>query len=108
MLGTGFVWPAFVAGLGSVMPPAELPVVLTVIMASEASVGTQIGAFVAFTFVVLAVIEIPLVGYLVKPEQTQAIMQQLHNWVWAHRQQLFQASLAILGIMLLFEGVGNL
>lgn len=49
MLQGDVVWPAFVVGVASSAPPFESVVALTVIMASGAEIGTQLGAFVVFT-----------------------------------------------------------
>ena len=108
MLTCGFIWPAYLAGLGSVTPPVECVVVFAVIMASGAAIGFQVGAFVAWTVVVLAVVEIPLVSYLVTPDKTQAMMLRLQNWIQAHRRQIFQVGLALLGVMLVVKGLGGL
>lgn len=81
MLQGDVVWPAFVVGVASSAPPFESVVALTVIMASGAEIGTQFGAFVVFTLLVLAVIEIPLVAYLAIPQQTQQVMLRFQDWV---------------------------
>ena len=103
-----FIWPACLAGLGSVTPPVECVVVFTVIMASGAAIGFQVGLFVAWTVVVLAVVEIPLVSYLAAPDKTQAMMLRLQNWIHAHRRQILQVGLALLGLMFVVKGVVSL
>jgi Sap, sulfolipid-1-addressing protein len=108
MLTGGFIWPAYLAGIGSVTPPVESVVVFTIIMASGATIGFQVGAFVAWTVVVLAIVEIPLVSYLMAPDKTQAMMLRLQNWTQAHRWQVFQVGLVSLGVMLVVKGVRSL
>ena len=108
LLTSGFIWPAYLAGLGSVTPPDCLIVVFTIILASGAAAGSQVGAFVAWTVMVLAVVEIPLVSYLVWPDKTQAVMLRLHNWIHAHRRQIFQVSLVLLGVTFMVKGMGRL
>jgi hypothetical protein len=81
--------------------------VLTVIMASGAAIGTQVSAFVAFTVLVLAVIEIPLVSYLVTPEKTEAVMLQVQNWIRTHRRRIFETMLAVAGVVLVVKGIGS-
>lgn len=88
MLQGDVVWPAFVVGVASSAPPFESVVALTVIMASGAEIGTQFGAFVVFTLLVLAVIEIPLVAYLAIPQQTQQVMLRFQDWVRSNRRQI--------------------
>lgn len=108
MLECGFIWAAFVIGLGQATPPVDTLLVLTVIMASGAAIGTQVSAFVAFTVLVLAVIEIPLVSYLATPEKTQAAMLQVQNWIRTRRRRIFETMFAVAGVVLVVKGIGSL
>jgi Sap, sulfolipid-1-addressing protein len=99
-----FLWVAFVAGLGSATNPVEFLMALAAILASGAPVGTQFSAAVAFTVVVLAVVEIPLVSYLATPAKTEACMLQVHNWVQAHRPRIFTICVAAAGVALVANG----
>jgi hypothetical protein len=87
------------------MPPVEFLVALGVIVASGAAVGAQLGAVVMYTVVVLALIEVPLVSYLVTPAKTQAMMLRLHSWVRAYRRQIFVAIATVGGLLLLTSGI---
>jgi hypothetical protein len=104
----GFSWAPFVVGLGSATPPVETLLVLTIIMASGAAIGTQVSAFVAFTALVLLVVEIPLVSYLATPKKTQAVMLQVQNWIRTHRRRIFETMLAVTGFVLVVKGIGSL
>lgn len=105
MLNTDAVWPAFLVGLASSFPPYEGVVLLAFIMASGAAITTQFVAFILFTLMVLAVIEIPLVAYLAKPEQTLALMLRLQTWLRTYRQQIMQVSFGGTGLILLTQGL---
>jgi hypothetical protein len=105
MLNTDAVWPAFVVGLASSFPPYEGVVLLAFIMASGAAITTQFVAFILFTLMVLAVIEIPLVAYLAKPERTLALMLRLQHWLRTYRQQIMQVSFGGTGLILLTQGL---
>ncbi|WP_241520548.1 GAP family protein [Mycobacterium paraense] len=105
MLNTDVVWPAFVVGLASSFPPYEGVVLLAFIMASGAAITTQLVAFILFILMVLAVIEIPLVAYLVKPDQTLALMLRLQHWLRTYRQQIMQVSFGGTGLILLTQGL---
>ncbi|SPM27988.1 GAP family protein [Mycobacterium terramassiliense] len=108
MLNTDVVWPAFLVGLASSFPPYEGVVLLAFIMASGAAITTQFLAFVLFTLMVLAVIEIPLVAYLAKPEQTLALMLRLQDWLRTYRRQIMQVSVGGTGLILLTQGLAAL
>jgi hypothetical protein len=98
---------AFVAGLGSALPPVESMVALAVILSSGAALGSQLSAAVMFTVVVLFAIEIPLLTYLVTPTKTQAVMLAFQAWLRAHSRPLLAAMTASLGVLLVVSGVGG-
>lgn len=106
-VGGGCLWVAFGAGLGSGPPPVECTVAFTAISASGAAVGTQVGAVAAYLVVMLAIVEIPLISYLARPAETEAVMLQLRNWLQAHRRRFFAVIVAVAGVALMASGMGN-
>ncbi|MEY2484160.1 MAG: hypothetical protein QOK24_2688, partial [Verrucomicrobiota bacterium] len=98
MLERGGAWPAFVVGLGSATPPVECIMVLTIIMASGHAIGTQLMAFVVFIALVLALLELPLLMYLLMPRKTEKVVLRLDGWLRAHRRRIFEISLAVTGV----------
>jgi hypothetical protein len=105
-VGGGNLWVAFVAGLGSAVPPIEYNLVLVAILGSGAAFGTQVCAAVAFAIVAFALVEIPLITYLVAPAKTQSVMLQLHSWVRANRPRTLALILAVGGVVTLATKVG--
>lgn len=103
----GNPWFAFAIGLVSTMPPVDYLAVLIVIVSSGAAFGTQLSAVVMFTLVVLALVEIPLVGYLVMPAKTQAAVLQLQRLALAHRRRILIAVPAVAGVVLIVAGLGT-
>jgi hypothetical protein len=77
-------------------------------MASRADLGTQFSAFVAFILLMLLIVEIPLVGYIVRPEKTAELVQQVQSWVQAHLRQILHTLLAMGGITAVVQGVASL
>jgi hypothetical protein len=108
MLERGGAWPAFLVGLGSATPPVECVMILTIIMASGHALETQLMAFVVFIVLVLALLELPLLMYLLMPRKTETVMMRLDGWLRAHRRRIFEVSLAVTGVVLLVQGVGSL
>jgi hypothetical protein len=108
MLESGFAWPAFMVGLMSTFPPVEGPMVLTVIMGSRADVGTQFAAFIVFILLVLVFVEVPLVASLAAPQKTQAAMLQMNGWITAHRRQIVETLLAVMGVVSVVQGISSL
>jgi hypothetical protein len=108
MLERGGAWPAFLVGLGSATPPVECVMILTIIMASGHAIETQLAAFVVFIVLVLALLELPLLMYLLMPRKTEAMMLRLDGWLRTHRRRMFEVSLAVTGVVLLVQGVSSL
>ena len=102
------VWPAFLVGLGSATPPVECVMLLTIIMASGAQVATQLVALVVFTFLVLALVEIPLITYLAMPQKTEAVMLRINGWLGVHRRRVLHTMLALTGTVLLIKGLAEI
>jgi hypothetical protein len=108
LLERGGAWPAFLVGLGSATPPVECVMILTIIMASGHAIETQLMAFVVFIVLVLALLELPLLMYLLMPKKTETVMLRLDGWLRAHRRRIFEVSLAVSGVVLVVQGVGSL
>jgi hypothetical protein len=75
-------------------------------MASGAAIGTKIIASLAFAIGMLVIVEIMLVSYLFAPVKTQAMLERLHNWSWAHRRKILIAMLTVAGFALVGTGTG--
>jgi len=108
MLNSDYIWPVFVAGAASAIPPIEGVAVLAVIMASKADLGTQLSAFVVFTILLLSIIEIPLVSYVVRPQKTLAVIEQIQSWIHAHLRQIMHGILTMGGVSAVVQGVASL
>jgi hypothetical protein len=99
---------AFVIGLVSTMPPVDYLVVLIVIVSSGAAIRAQLSAVVMFTVVVLALVEVPLVSYLVMPAKTQTAVLQLQNWAVTQRRRILIVVPAVAGVLLVTAGIGSI
>lgn len=102
----GALWVALVTGMTFLPGPAMVLFVDTTVVASGASIGTQIIAAIAFVVGALAVFEITLVSYLITPAKTQAVLRPLHEWALAHRPQVFAAIFAAVGLSLMARATG--
>ena len=102
------LWVAVLAGLGIALPSVDYLAALAVILASGASAGTQVGALVGFNVVAFALVEIPLLSYLVAPDRTRAAMGALHDWVRSRRRRDVAVLLAAIGALLVGVGLVGL
>lgn len=102
------LWVAGVAGLGIALPSVDYLAVLAVIVASGAAATTQLGALLMFNVVAFALVELPLLAYLVAPDKTRARMAALNDWIRSRRRREVAALLAGVGCVLLAAGLVGL
>lgn len=104
----GSPWIAAVAGLGIALPSIDYLAALAVILASGTPAMTQVGALVTFNAVAFALVEIPLVAYLVAPGRTRLSMDALHGWLRSRRRRDVAGLLAGIGAVLVAVGLVGL
>jgi hypothetical protein len=98
------LWTAGVAGLGIALPSVDYLAVLAVIAASGRGAPTQVGALLLFQVVAFALVEIPLLSYVVAPDRTRKTLSAVNDWLRERRRREVSALLAVVGCVLL--GVG--
>ena len=104
----GSLWVALVIGFWAGPNPTLVIFALTTILASGATIGTQIGAAIVFILETLAVVEIVLVSNVVTPTKTQALLRQLHDWARTYRRQILVAMFTLVGLALVVQGAGGM
>jgi Sap, sulfolipid-1-addressing protein len=105
LLGGQSLWVAGIAGLSIALPSVDYLAALAVIASADVTPATQLGALVVFNFVAFALVEIPLLAYLVAPARTRSAMTALHAWVRARRRHEAAAMLGFVGGVLLLAGL---
>jgi Sap, sulfolipid-1-addressing protein len=99
------LWVAGAAGIGIALPSADYLAALAVIAAAGVGPVTQLSALLMFHVVAFAVVEIPLLGYLVAPQRTRAAMTSLHDWIRTRRRRGVAVVLAVAGTVLIAVGL---
>lgn len=107
-LNGGSLWTAGAAGLGIALPSVDYLAALALIAASGAAAATQFGALVAFNVVAFALVEIPLLCYLVAPDRTRAVLVTLNDRIRARGRYGVCALMAVVGFVLLAVGFASL
>lgn len=105
LLGGQSLWVAGAAGLGIALPSVDYLAALAVIAAGSATATIRVSALLAFNLVAFALVEIPLLAYLVAPERTLAAMTGLHNWIRARQRREVAGLLAVVGAVLVTAGL---
>lgn len=96
------------AGLGIALPSVDYLAALAAIVASGTAAITRLGALVMFHVVAFALVEIPLLAYLMAPRQTRAGMVALQIWIRSRRRVEVAGALAAAGCLLVFIGTRSL
>lgn len=99
------LWVAGTAGLGIALPSVDYLAAMAIIVASGAATSTKIAALLTFNVLAFALVEIPLLAYLVAPDATRRFMAALHNWGRQRRPGQVAALLAAVGGVLCTAGV---
>ena len=108
MLNGPSLWIAAIAGLGIALPSVDYMAALAVILASGAAAMTQVGALLMFNVVAFALVEIPLLAYLLAPDATRTSMTALNDRIRSRRRVEVVTLLVVVGCVLLGVGVAGL
>lgn len=103
---SGKLWVAFVVGVGTGGPTwTTVGLLLAVASVSQPSAAGRWGAVVVVAVGMLAAVEVALAAYLINPGGTQAGLQRLRDWVWAHRRHILAGVSAAAGVSLVVSGL---
>lgn len=102
------LWVAGAAGLGIALPSVDYLAALAVIGAADVSVGTQLAALLVFNTVAFALVEIPLIAYVLAPERTRATLAGFNDWLRSQGRRAVAALVAVVGLVLLAVGFAGL
>ncbi|OBH11475.1 GAP family protein [Mycobacterium sp. E1747] len=99
---------AGIAGLGIALPSVDYLAALAIILTSGTAVLTQVAVLLLFNVVAFALVELPLLAYLLAPRTTATSVAALHNWIRSRRRLDVAALLAAVGCGVLALGVAGL
>jgi Sap, sulfolipid-1-addressing protein len=108
LMSGGSLSVASIAGLSIALPSVDYLAALAVILASRAAVVTQVAVLLMFNVVAFALVEIPLLAYLVAPKPTSAAVAALNDWVRSRRRRDVAILLAAIGCAFLAVGASGL
>jgi hypothetical protein len=98
---------AGIAGLGIALPSVDYLAALAVILASRAAALTQVAVLLMFNIVAFALVEIPLLAYLLAPKTTARSMKALYDWIRARRRLEVAVLVAAAGCVFLAIGMAG-
>jgi hypothetical protein len=99
---------AFGLGVLLDLPSVWYVIALKDIATSSYSTLTQALLIVAFNLIMFAVIEIPLIAYLLTPDRAAARVAAFNAWIRSHVRQLGEGVAVVIGVYLVTRGVAAL
>jgi hypothetical protein len=105
ILGRNSIVLTFVVGMALNLPGALYFVALKDIAASDQSTGSDIAQLVVYNVIMFQWAEIPLIGYSIAPERTQAFVGRVNDWLGEHARQVAMALCAVAAAFLIVRGV---
>jgi hypothetical protein len=104
-LSRGSAWATFVVGALLTLPGASYLIGLHKIADSNSSTAASVGAVLLFNVIMLALLEIPLVGFTVAPDRTRGAIDRLKAWFASNARRVGSRLALVLGALLILRGL---
>ena len=98
----------FVVGMALNLPGALYLVALKEIAAADQSTAQDLFQLVIYNVIMFAWAEIPLIGYGIAPERTEALIRRIHGWLGSHTRQIALAICGVAAAYLTIKGAAGL
>ena len=70
--------------------------------------ASEVLLIVGFNVIMFAVIEIPLIAYVLMPDRAAGTVARVNAWIHSHVRGLTEGVAGVLGVYLVVKGVGAL
>jgi hypothetical protein len=104
-LSRGSAWTTFVVGALLTLPGASYLIGLHKISEGNPSTATVVGSVVLFNVIMLALLEVPLLGFTVAPDWTTDAIERFKAWFARNARQLASRIALVLGALLVLRGL---
>jgi Sap, sulfolipid-1-addressing protein len=98
-------WFVFVAGMVLNLPGMWYLIALKDIALASYSDAAKVVLVVGFNLIMFALIEVPLLGYVLAPEWTQERVRNFNSWLHSHARRVGAYIAFGLGIFLIVRGI---
>jgi hypothetical protein len=105
ILARGSVPLVFAAGLIINVPGAAYLIALKDIATGDHSAGSELFQIVVFNLIMFLLVEIPLVGLIVAPDRTDALVARMDRWLGANGRRIAIVLCVTLGAFLVTRGL---
>lgn len=107
-LARGSITMAFIAGLVLNLPGVWYLDALAGIAKAKPSHAAALSQILVFNLIMFALVEIPVVAYLVNPNRAGAFATNLSDWVHTHSKTIVSVLATAVGLWLLTKGIADL
>ena len=104
-LSRGSAWMTFVVGALLTLPGASYLIGLHKISADNPSTAGAVARVLLFNLIMLAILEVPLVGFFIAPDGTRRAVDRFRAWFSANARRLGSRLALILGALLILRGL---
>ena len=105
VLGRGDPRLAVFVGAALSLPGVSYLIGMHRIHVTDASTAAKVASVVLFNVIMLALLEVPLLSFLVAPEWTQRSIDRLKAWATLHGRRFGIRALVVLGLVQVLRGV---
>jgi Sap, sulfolipid-1-addressing protein len=105
MLAHGSPKGAFALGLVLNLPGIWYLVALKDIAKANDGALAAVLLILLFNAIMFLLVEVPLIGYLISPEETTARVQRLHGWLGEHARLVATAAALAIGVYLVIKAI---
>ena len=108
VLDRGSVLLAFVAGMILNLPGPFYLFALADIAEAKYSTVEEVALVIVFNLIMFVLAEVPLIGYLINPKETQDRVERFSRWLESNGLRIISIFAALWGLSSLFKGVKDL
>lgn len=96
---------AFVIGMALTLPGASYLAALVSIHKLDYGATETVLLVIGVNLVMLWIIEVPLIGFFLRPEATRAKVDRAKAWIFAHGRNVARWGFLVIGLLLILKGV---
>jgi hypothetical protein len=106
-LSKGSARDTFVVGVLLSFPGASYIAGMEQLHKQKVGTGTTVIVVLAFNLIMLILLELPLLGYAIRPEQTAATVQRFSSWLSRRGGRIGLVAGGVIGVLLIVRGIVN-
>jgi Sap, sulfolipid-1-addressing protein len=104
-LSGGSMAMAFVAGLVLNLPGVWYLDALTEIAKAMPSTASALAQILVFNVIMFALVEVPIVAYVINPQGAAGLVERASNWGHAHSREVAIGLATVVGVWLIVKGI---